>query len=279
MMTIPPDWFALNLANWNERVPIHLNNPPLHYDLDPLRRDAQRLDPIAADVLGPVDDLRVLHLQCHFGVDTLTIAQQGATVTGLDFSPPAIAAARSLAADLGVSDRARFVEANIYDADAAINEPGSFDRVFVSWGDLVWLPDIAAWARIISSFLKPNGFLALAEAHPTAYVFDDRTATPDGRPGWYMPYLARQPLFEDWPEDYADPMASLQNSRTVQFLHPLSDIIMSLISAGLRIDRFHEHDSIPWKLFAHLQKRGPTEHVWPDKPWLPLSFSLRAAKL
>jgi SAM-dependent methyltransferase len=277
-MTIPPDWFALNLANWNERVPIHLNAPPLHYDLDPLRNGTEHLDAIATDILGPVDGLRVLHLQCHFGKDTLPLAQQGASVTGLDFSPPAIAAARSLAADLGLTDRARFVQANIYDAETAINEPGSFDRVFASWGALVWLPDIPAWARIVSSFLKPNGFLALAEAHPAAFVFDDRTATPDGKPGWHMPYLARQPMFEDWPEDYADPAARLKNSRTVQFLHPLSDIIMSLISAGLRIDQFLEHDSIVWQLFAFLEKRGRNEHVWPDKPWLPLSYSLRAAK-
>jgi SAM-dependent methyltransferase len=229
-MTIPPDWLALNLANWNERVPIHLNAPPLHYDLDPLK-GAQQLYPVGADILGPVDGLRVLHLQCHFGKDSLTLARQGATVTGLDFSPPAIAAARSLAADLGLSDRARFVQANVYDAEAAINEPGSFDRVFVSWGALVWLPDIAAWARIVSSFLKSNGFLALAEAHPAAYVFDDRTATQDGRPGWYTPYLARQPLVEDQPEDYADPTARLQNSRTVEFLHPLSDLESAEFSA------------------------------------------------
>jgi SAM-dependent methyltransferase len=277
-MTIPPDWLALNLANWNERVPIHLNAPPLHYDLDPLKQGKQQLEPIAAGILGPVDGLRVLHLQCHFGQDTLTLAQQGATVTGLDFSPPAIAAAQSLAADLNLTHRARFVQANVYDAEAAINEPGSFDRVFVSWGALVWLPDMPAWARIVASFLKPNGFLALAEAHPAACVFDDRTATQDGRPGLYMPYLSRQPIIEDQPEDYADPTARLRNSRTVEFLHPLSDVIMSLINAGLRIDQFHEHDRITWQLFAYLEKRGPSEHVWPDKPWLPLSYSLRAAK-
>lgn len=277
-MTIPPDWLVLNLANWNERVSIHLNAPPLHYDLGPLKQGKQQLEPIAAGILGPVQGLRVLHLQCHFGQDTLTLAQQGATVTGLDFSPPAITAARSLAADLGLTDRARFVQANVYDAEAAINEPGSFDRVFVSWGALVWLPDVSAWARIVASFLKPNGFLALAEAHPAACVFDDRTATADGRPGWYAPYLARQPLIENQPEDYADPSARLKNSRTVEFLHPLSDVIMSLINAGLRIERFHEHTSITWQLFACLEKRGPSEHVWPDKPWLPLSFSLRAAK-
>jgi len=277
-MTLPPDWLALNLANWNERVAIHLDAPIMHYKLDGLKAGTQQLDRIADETLGPVDGLRVLHLQCHFGADTLTIAQQGATVTGLDFSPPAVAAARSLAVELGLADRVRFVEANVYDADAAINEPASFDRVFVSWGALCWIPDIAAWARVVASFLKPGGFLALAEAHPVAYVFDDMNATPDGRPGYYMPYLGREPMLEDRPEDYADPSARLKNSRTVEFLHPISDVIMSLVNAGLRIDRFNEHDSIVWQLYAHLVKRGPGEHVWPDRPWLPLSYSLQAAK-
>jgi SAM-dependent methyltransferase len=277
-MTASDDWLALNLANWNERVPIHLNAPRLHYKLDALKAGTEELDPIAREALGPVDGLRVLHLQCHFGADTLTIAQHGATAIGLDFSPPAITAARALAAELGLADRARFVEANVYDAEAAIGEPGSFDRVFVSWGALCWLPDIAAWARVVASFLKPNGYLALADAHPVIYVFDDMNATPDGRPGWYAPYLGRRPLLEDRPEDYANPSELLKNSRTVEFLHPLSDVIMALINAGLRIERLQEHDSIVWQPFAQLQKRGPHEHVWPDKPWLPLSYSLRASK-
>ena len=277
-MTAPDDWLTLNLANWNERVPIHLNAPRHHYKLDALKNATETLDPIATDILGPVAGLRVLHLQCHFGADTLTIAQHGATVTGLDFSPPAIGAANALAAELNLTGRARFFQANIYDAEAAIDEPESFDRVFVSWGALCWLPDIHAWAKIIASFLKPNGYLALTDAHPVMYVFDDTTATPDGMPGWYMPYLGRQPSIEDRPQDYADPDARLNNSRTVEFLHPISDVITALLNAGLRIDRFREHDSIVWQAFAQLQERRPGEYVWPGKPWLPLSYSLRAAK-
>ena len=281
-MTIPsgttlPDWRALNQANWDERVPIHVNSPYM-YDLAALRAGKDRLDPIATEALGPVDGLRVLHLQCHFGMDSLTLAQQGASVTGVDFSPPAIETAKALAMELGLSNRARFVAANVYDAPTALPEPGTFDRVFVSWGALCWLPDMTAWARVVAGFLKPGGFLALAEAHPAAYVFDDMTATADGRPGWYMPYLGREPMLEDRPEDYADPTARLQNSRTVEFLHPLSDILMGLINAGLRIDRFHEHGGVTWPMFTHLVKHGPGDYRWPDKPWLPLSYSLRAAK-
>jgi SAM-dependent methyltransferase len=277
-MTTQPDWLTLNLANWNERVPIHLDAPGPHYKLDALKNRTQTLDPIAADILGPVDGLHILHLQCHFGADTLTIAQHGATVTGLDFSPPAITTANALATELDLTAKAHFVAANVYDAEAAINQPAAYDRVFVSWGALNWLPDVNTWARIVASFLKPNGYLALADAHPVIYVFDDLTATPDGMPGWYAPYLARQPLHEDRADDYADPTAHLKNSRTVEFLHPISDVIMALINAGLRIDRFHEHDSIAWQAFAQLHRRGPNDHVWPDKPWLPLSYSLRASK-
>lgn len=277
-MTNPPDWRTLNQANWDERVAVHLNAPRLHYRLDRLRAGTERLDPIAETILGPVAGLRVLHAQCHFGADTLTIAQQGAEAVGLDFSPPAIAAARSLAAELGLTARARFVEANVYDAPTALPDPGSFDRVFVSWGALCWLPDIFAWARALAGFLKPGGYLALAEAHPAAWVFDDAVATPDGRPGMYVPYLAREPFVEDRPEDYADPDARLTNSVTVQFLHPLSDILMALIGAGLRLERFHEHDSIVWRMFACQTKRDDGGHAWPDKPWLPLSYSLRAVK-
>jgi SAM-dependent methyltransferase len=276
-VSIPPDWRERNQANWDERVAIHVNAPGA-YDVDALRAGETRLDPIAAAILGPVGGQCVLHLQCHFGMDTLAIARLGASVTGLDFSPPAIVTARSLAAETGLSERARFVEANVYDALTALPEPAGFDRVFVSWGALCWLPDLVSWARIVAALLAPGGFLALAEAHPAAYVFDDATATGDGMPGWYAPYLSRAPLLQSNSEDYADPTVPIRNSQTVEFLHPLSDILTALIGAGLRIDTFREHDSIVWKMFAQLVKRGRGEYVWPDKPWLPLAYSLRATK-
>ena len=276
-MTLPPDWRRLNQANWDERVAIHINAPNA-YDIAALRADTSRLDPIATEVLGPADGQRVLHLQCHFGMDSLKIARRGATVAGIDFSPPAIAAARSLADELGLAGRARFVEANVYDALTALPEPGRFDRVFVSWGALCWLPDIFAWARIVADYLTPGGYLALAEAHPFVYVFDSATATADGMPGWYVPYLGRTASAEDEVRDYADPDARLRNSRTWQWLHPISDIFAALTQAGLRIEQFREHDSCVWRVYDTLVKRGPADYAWPEKPWLPLSFSLRAVK-
>jgi SAM-dependent methyltransferase len=277
-MPLLSEWRALNRANWDEKTQVHLTSPKLHYKLDGLRAGTACLDRIASDVLGPVAGMRVLHLQCHFGQDTLTIARNGADVVGLDFSPVAVTAARALAEELNLSDRARFVEADVYDALAAVGEPSFFDRVFVSWGAIIWLPDLRPWARLVASFLTPGGYLALAEVHPAAFVFDDRTATGDERPGWYAPYLAREPLHENNPLDYADPDARIMNSQTVEFLHPLSDVVSALIDAGLRITWFHEHDSITWAMFRCLVQRGSNEYAWPDRPWLPLSFSLRAER-
>ena len=271
-----PDWRTLNRANWDERVGLHLANPVLHYNQTALRAGTARLGPITSNVLGPVAGKKILHLQCHFGMDSLVLAQQGADVTGLDFSRPAIEAARSLASDLGLT--ARFIESDLYDAPSAIPEPAGFDRVLVSWGALCWLPDMAAWARVVAHFLKPGGWLALAEAHPAAYVFDDETATPDGMPGWFAPYLGREQHVYENAQDYADPDTPLRNTRTCEWLHPLSDVIGGLLNAGLRLDAFHEHDSISWRMFARLVEAPNGGHRWPDKPWLPLSYSLRAGK-
>jgi SAM-dependent methyltransferase len=275
-VSVPADWRARNRASWDERVAVHLA-PGSGYDLAGLRRGDAKLDPIATAVLGPVAGCRLAHLQCHFGRDSLTLAQQGAEVTGLDFSGPAIAAARGLATELALP--ARFMQADLYDAPTALAaEQGGFDRVFVSWGALCWLPDMAGWARIVAGLLKPGGWLALAEAHPAAYVFDDAAGIHDGMPGWFAPYLARAALETDNTVDYANPTLPLRNSRTVEWLHPLADVIGGLLAAGLRLDRFEEHASVTWRMFSALAAAGKGGWHWPDRPWLPLSFSLRASR-
>ena len=272
-----PEWRRANRANWDERVPIHLNSR-LHYDQTRLRAGTARLDQIVADALGPVAGLRILHLQCHFGMDSLTLAQQGAKVTGVDFSAPAIEAARSLAAELGLAERARFVLSDVYETAEALHESAGFDRVLVSWGALCWLPDIAAWARVVSHFLKPGGWLALADSHPIAWVFDSRTAEPDGLPGFYVPYLDPAPLIEDRTQDYADPEVVLKNTRTHEWPHPLGEVVTALIDAGLRLDWLREHDRIAWQMFTCLVRDETGFYRWPDRPWLPLSYSLRASR-
>ena len=162
-----PDWRALNRAHWDERVAVHLG--PRGYTLNDLRAGRVVLNAIEEAELGPVAGLHILHLQCHFGRDTIGLVQRGATAVGLDFSAPAIDAAGALATEMGLQDRARFMQSDLYDARAAIAPLEKFDLVYVTWGAITWLPDIAEWARIVAHFLKhllrnaadpPSGSLA-----------------------------------------------------------------------------------------------------------------------
>ena len=227
-------WRAVNRAHWDEKVGIHLG--PRGYDLTALREGRARFYPIEEAELGPVAGKRVLHLQCHFGSDTLKFAQRGANAVGLDFSPDAIAAARRLADELGLADRAHFVLADLYDAPTTIAESAGFDIVFVSWGAICWLPDIRRWAEIVAHFLSQGGFLYLAEAHPAAMVFDDAAKLPDGRPGFHVPYLAREAVIMEETCDYIDATAKLHYPTTHTWVHPLGDVVSGLLQAGLALD-------------------------------------------
>jgi SAM-dependent methyltransferase len=260
------EWKGVNRAHWDEKVALHLG--PRGYDLTSLRAGRGRLNAIEEAELWPVNGQRVLHLQCHFGADTLQLAQRGATVVGLDFSPPAIAAASRLASELSLADRARFVQADLYDAPTAIPEPAAFDMVFV--------PDLRRWAEIVAHFLKPGGSLYLAEGHPAAMVFDDAALLSDGRPGFFAPYFSREPVVMEEAHDYVDETATARNAKTYTWIHPLSDIISNLLAAGLVLDWFHEHDAVTWRMFEILVQDADLLWRWPDRPWLPLAFSLRA---
>jgi len=270
------DWRALNRANWDERVPVHLG--PRGYDMAGLEAGTARLNAIEEAELGSVAGLRLLHLQCHFGRDTLILAQRGASVVGLDFSAPAIEAACALAERLRLGDAARFVQADLYDAPAAIGEAAGFDLVYVTWGTLCWLPDIQGWARVVSHFLKPGGYLYLAEGHPAAQVLDDATPLPDGRPRFFAPYFHEAALVLNESRDYVDSEARLENATTHQWIHPLGHVVTALIDAGMRLDWLHEHPAVTWRMFACLEADAAGLFRWPDKPWLPLAYSLRASK-
>jgi SAM-dependent methyltransferase len=162
------DWRGLNRANWDDRVPVHLASE--FYDLDGFRAGASSLRPFEAAEAGDMTGKRLVHLQCHVGLDTLSWARNGALVTGLDFSEPAIEAARSLAAGLAID--ASFVRADVYDAVSALGGQ-RFNVVYTGTGALVWLPDIARWAQVVAALLEPGGFLYLVEGHPFAQVLDD----------------------------------------------------------------------------------------------------------
>jgi SAM-dependent methyltransferase len=248
------------------------------YDLTSLRAGRGRFNAIEEAELWPVDGKHILHLQCHFGADSLKLAQRGATVVGLDFSASAIDAARRLASELGLADRARFVHADLYDAPKAIPTAAAFDMMFVTWGAICWLPDIYRWAEIVSHFLKPGGSLYLADAHPTAMVFDDTAALPDGRPGFFAPYFSREPVVMEEAHDYADETTTVHNATTHTWIHPLGNIISGLLAADMTLDWLHEHDAVTWRMFNVLVRDAERLWRWPDKPWLPLAFSLKATR-
>jgi SAM-dependent methyltransferase len=271
MATKVDEWFQANRENWDERVGVHLAAPD--YDLAELRAGDGRLDPLVERQLGDVAELKVLHPQCHFGRDSLILAQRGADVTGLDFSGEAIRVARALASECGLS--ARFVEGNVYDAPTLITEPGSFDLVFVTWGAICWLPDIASWAKVVATFLKPGGRLLLVEGHPCMSVFDDLMRQPNGMPNFLVPYFGRDPYVDETGTTYVGTGAQL-TTRNYSWIHPLSDVMSALLGTGLVIEAFEEHDAVPWQAFACLHKEPDGLYRFADRPWLPLSFSLVA---
>lgn len=272
------DWLALNRANWEERTAVHLG--PGGYDLSSHRAGRGRLDPIVEQELGSVAGLRVLHLQCHIGHDSVALAQRGAAeVVGVDFSPSAIAAARALADEVGAAN-ARFVEAELYGAPEALEgEAAAFDLVFTTWGTIGWLPDISRWAKVVAHFLKPGGSLYFADGHPAALVFDDAVpGAGSALPGPLVPYFERAPRLFDDATDYADPDARLANSRTVSWLHPIGDMLAALSAAGLRLDWLREHPAVTWRMFRSLVPGEPGLWTWPAEQWLPLALSLRATR-
>lgn len=273
------EWLDANRAQWDERVPLHLASE--FYDQSNLRAGAGELYPIEEAELAEVfpdglEGLRVLHLQCHFGADSLVLAQRGATVVGIDFSRPAVMAARALAAEVDLADRSRFIIANLYDARHSLPEPESFDVVYTTWGTIGWLPDVAEWARIIAWFLKPGGRLYFADGHPLAFVFE---SDESGAPVMTYPYDTDGVVdIVDDDGDYATD-AVLENTRSFEWMHPLGQTLTALIDAGLRLDFVHEHYELPWKMFDTLTPASPGMFGWPDKKWLPLAVSLAATRL
>ncbi|MEM6666523.1 MAG: class I SAM-dependent methyltransferase, partial [Pseudomonadota bacterium] len=166
-----------------------------------------------------------------------------------------------------------FVEGNVYDARSLIT--GDFDMVFVTWGAIYWLPDIAAWANVVASMLRTGGHLYLLEGHPAGLMLEQ---VDDRLEPTYPYFQGKAPLEFDEPDGYTGDDHVFQNTRTYSWVHPLSAIVTGLLDAGLRIDMFHEHDRLVWKLFPMMDRRGEFEHLPDDAPSLPLAFSLKAAR-
>ena len=262
------EYFETNKRRWNELVDIHAASE--EYDLEGFLAGKNSLHRIELEKLGDVSGKSLLHLQCHFGLDTISWARLGAKATGVDFSETAIELAREIARHAGVD--AEFVCSNVYDLPE--NLVGEFDIVFTSYGVLCWLNDMDEWARIIAHYLKPGGVFLLVESHPFMWVFDDESEELKQR---YSYWHSDEPL--SWEEDgtYADEKAKVTNKKSYEWQHTVSDILNALINAGLTIDEIGEYPELVWG-YVPASKRVDKE--WfriPGDP-LPQCWSVSASK-
>lgn len=256
-----------NLKHWNDRVAYHEKSD--FYDVEGFKKGQTSLQSIEIEALGDmVKGKSLLHLQCHFGQDSLSWARMGAQVTGMDFSTEGINLARQLNDELGLD--ARFVCCNIYDLKAHLE--GQFDIVFTSYGTIGWLPDLKAWASIVNHYLKPGGTFYMAEFHPTYYMvdFDSLQLT--------YSYFNTGVFSEPVENTYADLNAKIEGTEYF-WQHPISEIMGSLISEDLNIQEFKEFDYSPYNCFPNLIETSKGRYqVKGFEGKLPLMFSLKMGK-
>ena len=247
------------------------------YDLEGFRRGGIRLRDDEVAALGDVTGRTLLHLQCHFGIDTLSWARLGARVTGADFSEPAIELARRLAVEIGQPE-ARFVRSDLYDLPERLD--GEFDIVYTSRGVLGWLPDIRRWARVVAHFVRPGGTFFINEIHPVVQAFENDGVRPGelrlAYPYWEHP----EPLTFEVHGSYADPTADAGDVVEHGWDHGLGEIVTALVEAGLRIESLVEHPSLDWATDFLVQRPGEPGWWLPADAGgeLPLMFSLTASK-
>ena len=271
------DYLSVNHANWEDRVPAHLSSPD--YAVQRFRDDPAFISDVVRfdqPLLGDVAGLRGVHLQCHIGTDTVSLARLGASMTGLDFSGQAVAAARELAGATGAD--ATFVESDVYRA-AEVLEPGSFDLVYVSVGALCWLPDVDRWARVAASLLKPGGRLFIRDGHPLLLALDDER--DDDLLVLRYPYFeTAEPLVWDDPGTYVATDAVFTHTLTHEWNHGLGEIVTAVLAAGLTLSGLTEHETVPWEaLPGKMELAGGGEWRLPaDRPRLPGTFTVRAVK-
>lgn len=262
---------STNQKLWENWTPINVNSK--FYGVKTFKEGRSTLPKIDVDALGNVTNKTLLHLQCHFGMDTLSWARLGAHVTGLDFSAAAIAQARQLANELQLD--ANFVHCNLYEALEHIGE--QFDVVVTTAGVLCWLPDIVGWAKIAASFVRPGGHFYLRDVHPSFEIYDDNPKTP-GLHVIYDYFGNNEPIHFTEEGNYADPKAPIA-SEAYNWIHSLSSVANSLISHGLVIDKITEFPFLEWKQLNFMQPRDETFWELPQgMPKVPLMYNLCAHK-
>jgi SAM-dependent methyltransferase len=271
------DYREINKSYWDDRVAAHAGSSD--YGLHRFADDPAHLSKVVRfDVprLGDIAGVETVHLQCHIGTDTVSLARLGAKVTGLDLSAPALAVGRELATAAGVD--VRFVESDLYGAVDALG-PASFDLVFTGIGALCWLPDIRRWANVVSTLLRPGGRLFIREGHPMLWALGD--ARPDGLLVVELPYFERpEPVIWDEDGTYVDTETTFTQNVTHEWNHGLGEIVGALLAEDMELTRLDEHDSVPWVAFpGQMEEIGGGEWRLADRPErLAHSYTLQAVK-
>jgi SAM-dependent methyltransferase len=265
------EWLEANRANWDERTDVHLRSR--FYDVAGWLRDKTGPRPREVEVLGDVAGLRLVHLQCHFGLDSLASARAGAKVTGLDFSPSAVNAARELASQADLADRATFVCGDMLDAVESLGHE-TFDIVYVSVGALCWLPNVEPCASQVGALLAPGGRVFLHDGHPVAWALaEDRACFA------HSYFEEPEPFVDDSEATYTDAERPIANQRTYEWNHGLGETITALLDHGLRLRWLVEHDWTVWQRFPWLVRDDEGHWTTPaGVPRMPLTFSLLAER-
>jgi len=260
------DYIEINKRSWNNRVGSHLKSD--FYDVEGFLRGRSSLNSIELELLGDVKDQSILHLQCHFGQDTISLARLGASVTGVDLSEKAIESAVQLAEKANV--KAAFICCDIYDLPNHLDE--RFDIVFTSYGTIGWLPDLNKWAEVVSRFVKPQGKFVFAEFHPVVWMFDDNFKSIA------YSYSNTGPIVETESGTYAARDADIK-IENVNWNHGISEVISSLLKSGLEINSFNEFDYSPYNCFNHTIESEPKKfrikHLGEK---IPMVYSILATK-
>lgn len=260
-----------NRKRWDALVPMHFRSR--FYSVEEFKVTKNSLQSVELTEVGNVRDKELLHLQCHFGMDTLSWARMGARATGVDFSPEAIRTAKSLSRELGIP--ARFVCSDIYDLPRHLK--GKFDIVFTSYGILCWLPDLPRWGEVVAHFVRPGGAFHLVESHPFTQLLDDGDTAPRlSDESWYFSSSGSKVFKQNG--SYTDGKLG-RKMTSYEWPFSISGVVNALTHAGLQVEFLHEFPFEAWRRYPWFVKRK--DGYWhPRKRSFayPLMFSLKATK-
>jgi 2-polyprenyl-3-methyl-5-hydroxy-6-metoxy-1,4-benzoquinol methylase len=258
------NYLEVNKETWNKRTEVHVDSE--FYDNASFIDGRSSLNDIELELLGDIRGKKVLHLQCHFGQDSISLSRLGAEVTGVDFSDVAIEKAKELAIKTG--ENTKFICCDVYGLTEVLSE--QFDIVFTSYGTIGWLPDIMRWGRVVASFLNTGGYFVFAEFHPMVWMFDSEFKKIQYN------YFNIETIIEQSEGTYTDGGEKMKNTE-ISWNHPLSDVMNSLISSGLEIRSMTEYDYSPYNCFKDMKEISSGKYIIPhlDRK-LPMVYSIKA---